>query len=509
MSVAHTNPQPPRAFVSLSPGRAFLGSGAGALLPSMVASQELVNAEAATKREQQLAQQRAEQAEHARQGTYVCALGWVVWMTMSLVRSLNQRLNTPGTPHAVREQERQEARAKEEQLFQALLETRAAAADKQGVKAYQVADEPQLQALARARPSTLEAFRKAGLEGWAEARVRQFGQAFVDCVAAKCAELQIATDVCHLRPSSSSAGAAAGAALYREVKWTAAYEETYVAFMHEKKSVHAIAADRPKGPIKEATVRGYLATAALTGRPVDWDRINFPFGLVAAVQRAMKSLARGPPAGEGADGPPAPEELEVRAIQKIVPDYWAGQEATWGDVNAARIYVLQHHYQVRMAAPTTTGGGGGGDMRLPAGAAAAAGGGGGGGSSKAGGSQNTAPVGAWLTTRKRASSSSSSSSSAAAAGAPTKRVYQPGYLAQNGTAVSVAAAAAAPPAAAAAAAQQPAATPQALVAVLGEAPQGLTMAELKARLGGAVGSCLASLQEDIVVYQSGDRFLLL
>ena len=43
----------------------------------MVASQELVNAEAATKREQQLAQQRAEQAEHARQGTCVCvfALG--------------------------------------------------------------------------------------------------------------------------------------------------------------------------------------------------------------------------------------------------------------------------------------------------------------------------------------------------------------------------------------------------------------------------------------------------
>jgi hypothetical protein len=42
----------------------------------MVASQELVNAEAATKREQQLAQQRAEQAEHARQGACVLlALG--------------------------------------------------------------------------------------------------------------------------------------------------------------------------------------------------------------------------------------------------------------------------------------------------------------------------------------------------------------------------------------------------------------------------------------------------
>jgi hypothetical protein len=39
----------------------------------MVASTELVNAEAATKREQQLAAQRAEQAEHARQ---VCLMGF-------------------------------------------------------------------------------------------------------------------------------------------------------------------------------------------------------------------------------------------------------------------------------------------------------------------------------------------------------------------------------------------------------------------------------------------------
>lgn len=405
------------------------------------------------------------------------------------------------------------------------------------MKAYQVADEPQLRALARVRPSTLEAFRKGRLEGWGELRVQKHGQAFVACLAAKCAELQLATDVYLLRPPPASSafgagGAGASAPLFREVKWTESLAKTYAAFMDEQRSVHAIATDRPK-PIKEATVRSYLATAAMTGRPVDWDRLNFPSGLVAAVQRAMEALVararQQPPAAESAGGGPVgPEQLEVRDILRLVPDYWNGQESSWGDVEAARVCLLQRHYQMRLAAPTTTGGGGGGggDMRSPAGAAVTGGDGDGGGSGS-GSTGGSAQVGAWLTTRKRASPAAATGAASAAGGGggggsgfPAKKVYQPGYLAQKAPKPAAAAAAASPAAAAGAAVassssapaqppQQPPATPRALVTALGGAPQGLTKAELEARLGGGVGSCLASLQEEMVVYQSGDRFLLL
>lgn len=485
-----------------SKGRAYLGAGEGAQLDSMVASQELVNAEAATQREQQLAAQRAEQAEHTRQ---------------------------------VREQERQEARAKEERLLQALMSVRAAEADRVGAKAYQVADEPQLRALVRARPSTLGAFREAGLEGWGEAKVRNHGQAFVDAIVAACQELGLVMDVSQLRPYSSSAAAAAPSmvAVVREVKWTDALAQTYAAFTQEKRAIHAIANERPK-PIKEATVRSYLAQAAQTGRAVDWDRLAFPTGLVPAVLRAMEQLlARqeqqaGAGAGGGEGGGQGPAALATRDIQRVVPDYWHGQEASWGDVEAARVCLLQRHWHVTFD-PTGTGGGGG-FGGAPAAAAAAA-------APAAGGGP---PVGAWLTTRKRPLGVAAAAANGGGGGA--MKIHQPAYLSRgaNGAAPAAAAAAAAPaaaastklyvpgyaaatpssksntsiispppaPAAAAAVTPKQAPTTQALMAALGESPQGLTMAELEARLG-PVGPCLAALQEECVVYEKQGRFLLL
>lgn len=485
-------------------GRAFLAVGEGAPLPSMVASQEVVNAEAATKREQQLAQQRAEHAGHAR---------------------------------LVREQERQAGRAKEEKLLQALLSVRAAEADRVGAKAYQVADEPQLRALARARPSSLEALGKAGLEGWGEAKVRNHGRAFVDALVAGCRELELPMDVAQLRPFHAGAAPAAtvtasSAALCGEVKWTDALAQTYVAFMEEKRSVHAIATDpaRKRGPIKKATVRGYLAKAALTGRAVDWDRMSFPQGLLAAVQRAMEQLLGGGENGAAAGDAAA---LDSKAIRQVVPDYWQGQEVEWGDVEAARIYLfLQKQSQAGNGNGSSSSTNGGssegaaavGDVRSPPGVSGPG----------ASGNGNAPPVGAWFTTRKRPSSSSSPVAplaDAAGASGGAMKVHRPAYCATPSAAANPnnmqpAAAAASSsklyvptyardtlPAATTATTpvvmQQPP-TPKALLAALGESTQGLTMAEMEARFSGAVGRCLATLQEEGAVYVGGSgRFLLL
>jgi hypothetical protein len=453
----------------------------------------------------------------------------------------------------VREQERQAARAKEEKLLVALMAARAAVADRIGVKAYQVCDEPQLRALVRARPSTLEAFRKAGLEGWGEAKVQNHGPAFVEAIVANCKELGLETDVTQLRPfmasgSGSGSGGSPHAVAAREIKWTDALAQTYAAFTQEKRSVHAIATERPK-PIKEATVRSYLSQAAQTGREVDWDRLAFPGGLLPAVQRAMEHLLTAQQATRAEEGPAGPAALQTRDIQRVVPDYWQGQEAQWGDVEAARVCLLLRHWQVRFAPSAGAGysssGGGSsgssGDMRSPAVAAA------GGMAVAAGGakpwsssssSHNNTPVGAWLSTRKRASPGGALAP--AAAGGAAVKVHQPAYLSRSnaGPSSSASASATAPkihipsyaaatlpstskiisppplPAPAAAAAtpaaqKQAASAPQAVVAALGASPQGLTEAELEARLG-PVGPCLAALQEEGVVYRSGQgRFLLL
>ena len=196
-------------IVEVAPkGRAFLANPS-AELDGMVASQALVDAESATR----LEQQRADAREEARK---------------------------------FKEKERAVARSKEEDLYQALLALRGHLAEKQAVAAYSLLSEVQLRSLARIRPSTVEALNN--MDGWSTTKIQNLGQPFIDLVNQQADALGLRKDIVLLRPSFVDHAAPANIAT--DFSSTPALKptmiESYRLFMQEGKSISDIANDRPR-----------------------------------------------------------------------------------------------------------------------------------------------------------------------------------------------------------------------------------------------------------------------
>lgn len=329
-------------------GRLFLGDPSATLTP-MVASQGLVEAEGQLR----VQQQRLEAREEARRQ---------------------------------REEERMAARAKEENVLQALMQVRTQQARNapDGTKAYQISDESFLRQLALVRPTTVEKLREVG--GWGETKIQRYGQAFLDVIQKKSKELGLTTDCLLLTSAlSGAADVRMGEAVLADK--TAAtgvlrpsYLEAHHLYMEQGKSIREIANNRPK-PIQEGTVRNYLAQCFLHGLPLDWSRIAFPPGLLDAVVQAMATLQSTktnthdameslpaaietptaarlvsfpndtPPCG-GRGRSSRPFDIYMtRDIKIAVPEFWQGKEASWGDVETCRIFLTcqQNTTQARQA----------------------------------------------------------------------------------------------------------------------------------------------------------------